>query len=147
MDYKTMMRRVLTSMAYRMRDNLRNMPMGFEDFEPGLGARTPLQILMHINVILSGVNEVFQGKPLSKLEDMSWPEAYEEFHVLSRKLDETIENKIVCDDDTVMKMYQGPICDMMTHVGQLAILRRLSGSPVEIETMYYKIEMADGRDL
>ena len=147
MDHKTMMRRILTSTAYRMRDILRDMPTGFEDFEPGLDARTPLQILMHINVILSGVNEVFQGKPRNEVEDMSWPEALENFHVLSRKLDETIQSKMVCDEKTTIAMYQGPMCDMLTHVGQLALLRRLYGSPVQIDTIYYKIEMTDGTDL
>jgi len=36
-----------------------------------------------------------------------------------------------------MQFLQGPLSDAMTHVGQLAILRRLAGSPVASENFIY----------
>jgi len=32
-------------------------------------------------------------------------------------------------------LFQGPISDVLTHIGQLAMLRRLAGSPVKGEVM------------
>ena len=46
---------------------------------------------------------------------------------------------------TVEQLLQGPLADVMTHAGQLALLRRLAGSPVPPENF---IRAAiDGRNL
>jgi len=42
------------------------------------------------------------------------------------------------------QIFQGPIADALTHVGQLATLRRLAGSPVRGEN-YFKAEIVVGR--
>jgi len=34
------------------------------------------------------------------------------------------------------KLFQGPIADALTHVGQIAILRRMAGAPVKGENYY-----------
>ena len=44
----------------------------------------------------------------------------------------------------VEELFQGPIADALTHVGQLTLLRRLSGSPVRGEN-YLRAEIAAGR--
>jgi hypothetical protein len=41
-------------------------------------------------------------------------------------------------------LFQGPIADALTHVGQLTMLRRLGGSPVRGEN-YAKAEIRPGR--
>jgi hypothetical protein len=42
------------------------------------------------------------------------------------------------------KIFQGPIADAFTHVGQISLLRRLAGSPVRGEN-YFKAPIAAGR--
>jgi hypothetical protein len=42
------------------------------------------------------------------------------------------------------RLLQGPIADALTHVGQIAILRRLAGEPMKGEN-YYKAEITAGR--
>ncbi len=42
------------------------------------------------------------------------------------------------------KLFQGPIADALTHVGQLAMLRRLAGARVKGEN-YFKADIAAGR--
>ena len=41
-------------------------------------------------------------------------------------------------------MFQGPIADALTHIGQLAMLRRLAGSPIRGEN-YFKAEISAGQ--
>ena len=41
------------------------------------------------------------------------------------------------------RLLQGPFADALTHVGQLAMLRRLAGSPVKGEN-YFKAEVTVG---
>ena len=40
------------------------------------------------------------------------------------------------DPDTARRLLQGPLADAMTHVGQLAMLRRLAESPIAKESFY-----------
>jgi hypothetical protein len=42
------------------------------------------------------------------------------------------------------KLFQGPVADAFTHVGQIGILRRLAGAPVKGEN-YYMAEITVGR--
>ncbi len=44
----------------------------------------------------------------------------------------------------VDKLFQGPIADAFTHVGQLAMLRRQFGAPVRGED-YFRADIAPGR--
>jgi hypothetical protein len=44
----------------------------------------------------------------------------------------------------VEKLFQGPIADALTHVGQIVMLRRLAGQPMKSEN-YYKAEIVIGR--
>ena len=42
------------------------------------------------------------------------------------------------------KLFQGPVADALTHVGQIAMLRRLAGMPVRGEN-YHKANITAGR--
>ena len=42
------------------------------------------------------------------------------------------------------KLFQGPIADALTHVGQLAMLRRMAGAPVRGEN-YFRADIIAGR--
>ena len=42
------------------------------------------------------------------------------------------------------KMFQGPIADAFTHIGQIALLRRLADAPIRGEN-YFKAEIEAGR--
>jgi hypothetical protein len=41
-------------------------------------------------------------------------------------------------------LFQGPIADALTHIGQIAMLRRLARCPIKGEN-YFKAEIATGR--
>ena len=53
----------------------------------------------------------------------------------------TSEAPLACEPE---QLFQGPIADALTHIGQLAMLRRLSGAPIRGEN-YYKAEIVSGR--
>lgn len=42
------------------------------------------------------------------------------------------------------KLFQGPIADALTHVGQIAMLRRMAGAPLRGEN-YFRAEIVVGR--
>jgi len=144
MDYRDTMRRMLATLAFRTRHAFKNAPQGFEDYEAGMDVRTPNQILHHINDSVSMTNDMFCGRKPARLESMSFMETMETFHEKLSALDKTLTNADLPDDEKCLKLLQGPICDAMTHVGQLMMLRRLVGSPIP-GANYYQSDIKNGQ--
>ena len=55
------------------------------------------------------------------------------FHEVLEDLGNLLEQETPRDEVSWEKLLQGPLSDAMTHVGQLAMLRRLAGSPIPPE--------------
>jgi len=51
------------------------------------------------------------------------------------------DSELGCDAE---KLFQGPIADALTHVGQISLLRRMAGAPVKGEN-YFVAEIEVGR--
>ncbi len=75
---------------------------------------------------------------------MSFMETMGTFHEKLSALDKTLQEVDLPDDEKCLKLLQGPICDAMTHVGQLMMLRRLMGSSIPGAT-YYRSEIKNGQ--
>jgi len=141
---RVLFRHTLATLAYRGGKTLRIAPAGFADFSGGHGLRTPAQILAHLGDLLEwalssaiGQQKWHDSKPLP------WDQELARFFAALQKLDDYLAS-----DQTVHvpleKLFQGPIADALTHVGQLAILRRMAGSPVKGEN-YYVAAIEAGR--
>jgi hypothetical protein len=61
----------------------------------------------------------------------------ERFHTLLKDLGHHLDQGTTFQGTTPERMLQGPLSDAMTHAGQLAILRRLAGSPVPSENFIF----------
>lgn len=144
MQSTEILRRLLACLAYRTRHAVNDAPIGFDEFEAGMEARTPLETLNHINGILSWIRELYLGNKPTLSEDLSWMEAVEKFHQRLKQLDKVLVETDPPDDDLVLRIVHGPLADALTHVGQLMLLRRLFGSPVPAAN-YFKAEIENGR--
>ena len=58
------------------------------------------------------------------------------FYKIVAEFDETLEKNVSPRIHSVEKIIQGPFTDAFTHVGQLALLRRMAGSPIEGEAYW-----------
>jgi hypothetical protein len=80
-------------------------------------------------------------------EPLAWAEEQQRFFTTLGAFDQYLAS-----DDPVNaplnapldRLFQGPIADALTHVGQLAMLRRLAGAPIRGEN-YYVAAIAVGR--
>jgi hypothetical protein len=72
-----------------------------------------------------------------------WPAEVDRFFGSLRALDQYLASDadLACPAE---RLFQGPIADALTHVGQLAMLRRVAGSPVRGEN-YFKADIVAGR--
>ena len=128
-----MLRHFLAALAYRTQKALRGAPSDFGDFAAGNLTRTPRNLVQHMTSVLGYARTFFRGgsyrpEPLLSLEG-----EVERFHEMLADLSAHLKAGDPLVDMTPEQLLQGPFSDAMTHAGQLAMLRRLHGSPVPPE--------------
>ena len=76
-------------------------------------------------------------------EPMAWEEGVRRFHAGLQALDDYLASSapLAVSEES---LFQGPVADALTHVGQIAFLRRVAGVPVKGEN-YFKAEIVAGR--
>jgi hypothetical protein len=151
---RALLRHTLATLAYRGGKALRGAPADFARFRPvpqdsaasraAEGTRTPESILAHIGDLLDWALELAHGRHTWKNSSpLPWEREVERFFRGVERLD----LRLASDEPLGSpegRLFQGPIADALTHVGQLAMLRRLAGSPVKGEN-YFKADIAAGR--
>jgi hypothetical protein len=141
---RAFLRHTLATVAYRGAKPLRDAPPDFVDFPIPNSPRTPLKILAHIGDLFDWALSIAAGKQVWKdAEPQSWHAEVERFFISIKAFDDYLASSQPLHE-TPEKLFQGPIADALTHIGQLAMLRRISGQPMKAEN-YHKAEIATGR--
>jgi hypothetical protein len=144
LDSRDYLRHSLATLAYRGGKVLRDAPDDFGSFRVGDSSRTPAQILAHVCDLLDWALSLLNGKEAWRNSTpASWNDDVERFFRALRAMDDALASPepLACPWP---RLFQGPIADAFTHVGQLAMLRRVAGSAVRGEN-YYKAEIIVGR--
>ena len=138
------LRHTLATIAYRAAKSERYAPPEYGDFKVGHGARTPRQILAHMGDLFDWALSLCQGKSDYKQSTpLQWRKEVARFHASLEALDAYLAS----DEPlgiTTQKLFQGPIADALTHIGQLAMLRRQVDAPVRGES-YPQADIVVGR--
>ena len=132
-EKRVLLRHFLGALAYRTQKALRNAPPSFAVFSAGNDTRSPQILVRHMTSVLGYARTFFVGgdyRP-EPLGDMASEVA--RFHAMLQDLGRHLESGTPLSGTTEEKLLQGPFADAMTHAGQLALLRRLAGSPVPPE--------------
>ena len=141
---RELLRHTLATLAYRGGKAVRSAPAELAEFQAGEGVRTPGQILAHIGDLLDWALSIAKGQ--QKWQDskpLQWQQEVERFFATLKKLDDFLASSEPLHAPHE-KLFQGPIADALTHVGQINILRRLARTPVKGEN-YYAAEIVSGR--
>jgi|ERR1043166_660620 hypothetical protein len=141
---RTFLRHALATLAYRGGKTLRDATPEFAAFRADETSRTPLEILSHLGDLLEWALSISRGQEKwSKPDERPWKEQTERFFGGLKALDDYLASSgpLGCPP---AQLFQGPIADALTHVGQLAMLRRMSGSPMRGEN-YFVADIATGR--
>jgi hypothetical protein len=143
-DKRALLRHILGTIAYRGGKTLRGAPPAFGGFKAGDTTRSPVEILAHIGDLfewaLSAAKGAQQWKEAPPLE---WEAEAHRFYETLARLDEYLASDAPLGAPAE-QLFQGPLADALTHVGQLALLRRLAGASVRGEN-YFKADIAAGR--
>jgi hypothetical protein len=136
------LRHTLATLAYRGGKAVRLAPAEFADFQ-GAG-RPPAQILAHVGDLLDWSLSMAQGKPkFVPSQPLTWDKEITRFFSALRSFDDYLASGEPVHA-LIEKLFQGPIADALTHVGQIAMLRRMAGVPISGEN-YFMADMVVGR--
>jgi hypothetical protein len=139
-----LLRHTVATLAYRGGKAVRGAPESFQRFQAAPGTRTPGQILAHIGDLLDWAVALADGKHVwHDSKPLPWEKEVERFH---RALD-AFDSRLATGKSlgfSAEKLFQGPIADALTHVGQIAMLRRMAGAPIRGEN-YFRAGIEAGR--
>ena len=141
---RELLRHTIATLAYRGAKVVRDAPHGVATFRVGPATRTPVEILAHVGDLLDWALHLANGEYVWRNADVqSWDREVQRFFDRLERLDQRLAAAEPLGYPAE-KIYQGPIADALTHVGQIAMLRRLAGAPVRGES-YFKADIVIGR--
>ncbi|HYK89767.1 MAG TPA: hypothetical protein VE398_13400 [Acidobacteriota bacterium] len=130
---REMLRHTLATAAYRGGKVLRDAPDGFAEFRVGETSRTPAQILAHVGDLFDWALSMAKGEETwHDSKPLSWSDGVKRFFAVLRAFDDFLaaETPLATSAE---RLFQGPVADALTHVGQIAFLRRMAAGPVRGE--------------
>jgi hypothetical protein len=141
---RTLLRHALATIAYRGGKTLRGASDSFAHFRAGPTTRTPGEILAHVGDLFDWGTHLSRGERVwNNSTPLPWPDEVARFHAALGRFDEALASDAPLGYPAE-KLFQGPVADALTHVGQLAMLRRMYGEAVRGEN-YFKAEIVVGR--
>jgi hypothetical protein len=141
---RRLLRHTVATLAYRGGKTLRGASPTFESFRVSPTSRMPGQVLAHIGDLLDWALSMAQGKQhWHDSEPLAWDAEVARFFAALERFDTYLATDAPLGSPAE-RLFQGPIADALTHVGQLAMLRRAAGVPVRGEN-YAKAKIVIGR--
>lgn len=141
---RELLRHTVATVAYRAGKALRGAPDSFADFKIAEKGRTPAQILAHMGDLYDWALSCARGKQAwHDSKPLPWPQEVDRFFNAVKAFDDYLASQLPLGYPAE-KLFQGAIADSLTHVGQIAMLRRLAGCPIRGEN-YFRAEIVAGR--
>jgi hypothetical protein len=141
---RELLRHTVATLAYRGGKALRGAPADFGAFRAGEGSRTPLEILAHVGDLFDWAVALAEGRhDWRNAPPGPWESEVARFFDGLKRFDAILAGDAPLGFP-LEQLFQGPVADALTHVGQIAMLRRMAGSPVKGEN-YFKAEIRAGR--
>ena len=138
------LRHTLATLAYRAGKTVRGTPEAFARFRVTPDSPSSVEILAHMGDLMDWVLRMARGEPSwTSATPQPWAREIARFYAALKALDDYLAagGPIRWDPG---RLFQGGIADALTHTGQLAMLRRLSGHKMKGEN-YSRADIAVGR--
>lgn len=128
---RDLLRHMLATIAYRGGKTIRGAPEGFGAFLAPGTMNTPLMLLSHISDLLDWADRWCRDndQKFRTAEPADWPGEVARFHAALERFDSFLASAAPLTA-SIPVLLQAPVADALTHVGQLALLRRMAGDAV-----------------
>ncbi|HEX8815618.1 MAG TPA: hypothetical protein VF753_08965 [Terriglobales bacterium] len=139
---RELLRHSVATLAYRGGKTVRGAPENFSSFSDA--GKTPGQILSHIGDLLDWALSMANGtRKWQDSKPQAWDKDGARFFSSLKAFDDYLASDAPLQAPAE-KLFQGPIADALSHVGQLAMMRRMAGSPIVGEN-YFVADIEAGR--
>jgi hypothetical protein len=139
-----LLRHTVATLAYRAEKVLRDAPDAFVHHRISPSSRSPLEIVSHLGDLVEWADRMAQGEYLwAPQPSDDWTAACDRFFRGLLALDASLAESTF-EKYSPEVIFQGPMADALTHVGQLAMLRGALSTPVRPES-YARAEILVGR--
>src|SRR5256885_16922359 len=143
-EKRALLRHMVATVAYRGGKAVRGAPAAFASFSGDSSNRTAARILAHIGDLYDWALSQAQGAETWRdSTPLEWEREVERFFGALQRFDAYLAS----DAPLAIpheRLFQGAIADSLTHIGQLAMLRRLGGAKIKSEN-YSKADIVAGR--
>ena len=136
-DSRLLLQHFLAALAYRTQKALRGHPADFAEFRAGTNVRTPHELVWHMTGVIGYARTMLHGGAFTPPRLDSFGAEIARFHETLQGLHDDFADATLTATITDEQFLQGMLADAMTHAGQLALLRRLAGSPVASENFIF----------
>jgi len=141
---RQLLRHTLATVAYRGGKALRDAPDDFSGFHIGDKTRTPGQILAHMGDLFDWAFSMARGNQTwHDSTPLPWKAEVERFFAAVKNFDNYLASQEPLHE-SAEDLFQGPVADALSHIGQIAMLRRVAGSPIKGEN-FFTADIAAGR--
>ena len=136
------LRHTVATLAYRANKALRGAPPEFTSYT-GAG-RTPGEILAHLCDLFDWALHLAEGESVwHNSTPQAWEADVARFFAVLQAFDARLASREPLRAEPE-RLFQGPIADALTHVGQIAMLRRMAGCKIPGEN-YFVAKVETGR--
>jgi hypothetical protein len=143
-DKRVLLRHTVATVAYRGGKAVRDAPASFAAFSPDGSPRTAAKILAHIGDLFDwALSQAKGAEAWNDSTPLDWSREVDRFFSTLQRFDEYLASDAPLAAPPE-RIFQGAIADALTHVGQLAMLRRLAGAKIKGEN-YSRAEIVAGR--
>ena len=141
---RELLRHTVATVAYRGGKAIRDTPDSFANFQAGDSTRTPAQILAHMGDLYDWALSIAKGQQKwNNSQPLPWQQECERFFRVLKEFDDYLASDAPLQASPE-KLFQGPVADSLTHIGQINMLRRQAGVPVRGEN-YFVAEILAGQ--
>jgi hypothetical protein len=143
-DKREFLRHTLATLAYRAGRAVRDVGPDGATFRASATSRTPVEILAHVGDLFDWALSIARAEQRWKNSvPLAWDAEVARFFAALSAFDEFLASDLplACPAE---RLFQGPIADALTHVGQITLLRRCAGAPMRGEN-YFVADIAIGR--
>jgi hypothetical protein len=139
-----MLRHTVATLAYRGGKAMRGAPAEFARYRSASDSRTPAEILAHMGDLFDWALGLCDGRhEWRNSPPLEWDEGMARFFAALEAFDRRLGSGAPLGFPAE-KIFQGPIADGLTHVGQIAMLPRMAGYKMRGEN-YFAAKIEAGR--
>lgn len=140
---RELLRHLVAALTFRARIAVTGAPPNFAAFKIDETVRTPAEILAHLGDLLQGSLFLMKGELIYlNSAPLAWDAEVTRFFSAAKEFDSYLASDAPLDQP-IENITQGPIADALTHIGQIVMLRRAAGSPVQAESYFTAVIIAD----